>query len=198
MMTIGVSLAAVLAACGGSADEPAALSGAVRDPAPVVDGTALPSLSHPGETVQFRADTGDVQVVYFGFTHCPDVCPTTLADLTVALRKLEPEQAEKVDVVVITVDPERDLDRLDGYVTSFIPDGIAAGTDDVDVLLAAAEPFGASWDVRKLDDGTVEVDHTGFLYAVDDTGHLVLTWQFGATSDDMAGDLDALLDRYSA
>lgn len=198
MLTIGVAIAMVLGACGGSADEPATLSGVVRDPAPVVDAVALPSLSQPGESVQFRADAGNVQVVYFGFTHCPDVCPTTLADLAVALRKLEPEQADKIDVVVVTVDPDRDLDILDGYVTSFVPDGTAAGTDDVDALLAAAEPFGASWDVRTLDDGTVEVDHTGFLYAVDDTGHLVLTWQFGATSDDMASDLDTLLDRYIA
>ena len=146
--------------------------------------------------VEFRADPGGLQVVYFGFTNCPDVCPTTLADFTVALRKLDTEQAAKVDTVMVTVDPDRDLDLLDGYITSFIEDGVAAGTDDPDVLLTAAQPFGASWEVRSLDDGTIEVDHSPFLYVVDDAGQLVLTWQFGASSDDMANDLSLLFDRY--
>ena len=191
-----LAVGATVAACGGSSDESATLSGVVRDPFPTVDGTALPSLSTPGEMVEFRADPGGLQVVYFGFTNCPDVCPTTLADFTVALRKLDTEQAAKVDTVMVTVDPDRDLDLLDGYITSFIEDGVAAGTDDPDVLLTAAQPFGASWEVRSLDDGTIEVDHSPFLYVVDDAGQLVLTWQFGASSDDMANDLSLLFDRY--
>lgn len=97
---------------------------------------------------------------------------------------------------MVTVDPGRDLDVLDTYVTSFIDDAVAAGTRDVEQTEAAGAPFGASWEVRTLDDGLIEVDHTPFLYAVDDAGRLVLTWQFGATSDDMSNDLSTLLDRY--
>lgn len=174
---------------------PGVLSGIVRDPAPQVDGTTLPSLSEPGAEVEFVAPAGGIQIVYFGFTNCPDVCPTTLADLTVALRKMDPADAARVETVMVTVDPARDEPILADYVTSFIPDARAAGTDDEAALRSAAEPFGATWEVRTLDDGTVEVDHSPFLYAVDDTGRLVLTWQFGASSDDMKNDLELLLAR---
>lgn len=197
---IVVAIPLVMAACGSddsSTDDPA-LSGFVREPAPEVDEATLPSLTEPGTEVEFSAQPGEIQVVYFGYTNCPDVCPTTLADLTVALRKIEPARAEQVETVMVTVDPERDLDVLPGYVSSFIPDAVAAGTEDEAALLAVAEPFGVSWDIRTLDDGTIEVDHSPFLYAVDDQGELVLTWQFGASSDDMAADLDVLFDRYAA
>ncbi len=194
-----VGAAILLGACGGSSEGTStAMSGVVREPAPQVDLVALPSLSDPGSTVEFRARPDGVQVVYFGFTNCPDVCPTTLADLTIALRKLDPAQAERVDVVMVTVDPARDLDVLDTYVTSFVDDAIAAGTPDADLVAAAGEPFGASWEVRTLDDGAVEVDHTPFLYAVDDQGKLLVSWQFGLTSDDISRDLSILLDRYDA
>ena len=188
----------VVAACGSDDGGDSALSGIVRDPAPQVDLVSLPSLSEPGTDVEFRADDGGIQVVYFGFTNCPDVCPTTLADLTVALRMLEPEQADAVDVVMIGVDPERDNAVLDQYVTTFISDATAAGSDDAELLAEAGEPFGASWEVRTAEDGEIEVDHSPFLYAVDDQGQLVLTWQFGASAEDIAADLAKLLDRTTA
>ena len=174
------------------------LTGVVREPPPSVDEQTVPSLSSPGDEHVFRAEEGGLQVVYFGYTNCPDVCPTTMADLTVALRKLPEGMAERVETVMVTVDPERDLDVLPDYVTSFIEGAEAAGTLDDDVLAAAAEPFGVVYDVRETDDGTIEVDHSPFLYAVDDRGMLVLSWQFGASSDDMAADIEALLDRSSA
>ena len=202
---LGLAMIVAVAACGGSADDtatpsdgPAPLSGVVREPLPTVDGVALPSLSAPGDLVEFRAEPGELQVVYFGFTNCPDVCPTTLADATVALRKLPQGMADRVDTVMVTVDPARDLDVLPGYVQSFIPDAEAAGTTDAEVLAAAAEPFGVVYEVRELDDGTVEVDHSPFLYAVDDRGELVLAWQFGAESDDIASDIETLLERSEA
>jgi len=190
--------ALTLVACGsdGSSDE--ALSGVVFDPAPVVSGVALPSLTSPGADVEFAADPGDVMVVYFGFTNCPDVCPTTLFDLTVALRLLdedEPGSSDRVETVMVTVDPERDLDVLPGYIRSFVGDAEAAGTLDDDLLQAAAEPFGVTYDVRTLDDGTIEVDHSPFLYAVDSDGGLLLSWQFGAEKEVIAADLKILLDR---
>lgn len=190
--------ALLIAACGSDDGADAALSGIVRDPAPQVDLVSLPSLSDPGSDVEFRADEGGIQVVYFGFTNCPDVCPTTLADLTVALRMLEPEQADHVDVVMVGVDPARDNEVLDQYVKTFISDAVAAGSDDTELLDAAGEPFGASWEVRTVDGGDIEVDHSPFLYAVDDQGRLVLTWQFGASSQDIADDLSTLLDRATA
>jgi protein SCO1/2 len=192
-----LAVAALLATACGSDDGDDQLSGVTRSPAPLTNAVTLPSLSQPGEEVSFQADPGELKAVYFGFTNCPDVCPTTMADLAVALRKLG-DDAEKIDVVMVTVDPNRDLDVLDRYVTSFVPDAVAAGTTDEELLRAAAEPFGANWDVRTLDDGTIEVDHSPFLYAVNDAGELVVSWQFGASSDDISNDMSTLLDRYEA
>ena len=194
-LLVGAALA--VAGCG-SDDDADALSGIVRDPAPQVDLVSLPSLSEPGSEVEFRAEDGGIKIVYFGFTNCPDVCPTTLADLTVALRMLDPEDADAVEVVMVGVDPAHDNEVLDGYVKTFIPDAIAAGSDDTELLDESGEPFGASWEVRTTEDGSVEVDHSPFLYAVDDQGRLVLTWQFGAASEDIANDLSTLLDRTTA
>lgn len=214
LLALGGAAVLALAACSSSDDaqslddvagpdtiaprEPGVLSGSVREPFPVVDTVALPSLTNPGAEVVFRAGPGEIAVVYFGFTNCPDVCPTTMADLTVALRKLdeiEPGLSDRVETVMVTVDPDRDLEILPQYVTSFVSDAVAAGTSDTALLERVGEPFGLVYDVRTLDDGTIEVDHSPFLYAVDDQGRLVLTWQFRVSSDDMAADLEILLDR---
>ncbi len=160
------------------------LSGIVREPAPMVGALSIPSLTAPGSDISFQAAPGGFQLVFFGYTHCPDVCPTTLADLTVAMRKLPESDAARVDTVMVTVDPDRDLDVLAGYVQSFLPAGQAGGTADPARLQTIADAFGASYAVTTDEDGAVEVAHTGFVYVVDDQGRLVLTWPFGTTSDD--------------
>ncbi|MDX2381933.1 MAG: SCO family protein [Acidimicrobiia bacterium] len=197
-LLVGVAAALVRVACGPDDGGDSTLTGIVRDPAPVVDGTVLPSVADEGEIVEFRARQGGLQAVYFGYTSCPDVCPTTLADLTVALRKLPDDQSAMVDTVMVTVDPDRDLDILADYVRSFIPDADAAGTDDDDLLAEAAEPFGVVYSVTALDDGSIGVEHSPFLYVVNDRGELVVTWQFGETSDNMAADMATLLERGGA
>ena len=212
----GVAVAAVavltLAACGSDESTDGAdpapttsadgaervLAGIVRDPAPAVDATTLPSLTNAGEDVTFRADPGGLRAVYFGYTNCPDVCPTTMADWTVALRRLPPEVAEQVSTVMVTVDPERDNDILTGYVQSFVPDAEAAGTLDAERLAAAAEPFGVSYDVTTNDDGEIEVSHSGFLYLVGDDGTLLVTWPFGTSSEEMAADVQQLYETQAA
>ena len=174
------------------------LAGIVRDPAPSVDGTTLPSLTNEGTDVEFRGEPGGLKAVYFGYTNCPDVCPTTMSDWTVALRRLPEEIASRVDTVMVTVDPERDNDLLTGYVQSFVADAEAAGTLDADRLAAAAEPFGVSYDVTTNADGEIEVSHSGFLYLVGDDGKLLVTWPFGTSSEDMAADVQQLYEAQAA
>jgi protein SCO1/2 len=169
------------------------LAGVVREPAPVVDETPIPSLTIEGDDVVFRAQPDGLQVVYFGYTNCPDVCPTTMFDHTVSLRLLPGDMADQVDTVMVTVDPDRDLELLTGYVQSFVPDAVAAGTSDPAVLAAAAEPFGVSYDVVEASDGSIEVSHSGFLYVVGDNGELLLAWPFGTSSEEMAADMFQLL-----
>ena len=170
------------------------LAGIVRDPAPVVDATAVPSLTDPGTDVVFRAEPDGFQAVYFGYTNCPDVCPTTMADWAVTLRRVPEDLAMRVDTVMVTVDPDRDNELLPGYVESFVTDAQAAGTTDADLLAAAAAPFGVSYDVTTNDEGDTEVSHSGFLYLVDDQGRLVVTWPFGTSSTEMAADVEQLFD----
>jgi protein SCO1/2 len=168
------------------------LAGIVREPAPVVDATPVPSLTNPGSDVVFRAEQGGFRAVYFGYTNCPDVCPTTMADWAITLRRLPEELAGQVSTVMVTVDPDRDNDLLPGYIESFVADAEAAGTTDADVLAAAAAPFGVSYEVITNDEGEVEVSHSGFLYLVDDQGRLVVTWPFGTSSSEMAADIEQL------
>lgn len=183
------------------ADPARTLAGIVRDPAPAVDATTLPSLTGEGDEgneVVFRAEPGGLKAIYFGYTNCPDVCPTTMADWTVALRRLPEVVASQIDTVMVTVDPERDSEVLSGYVQSFVPDAVAAGTFDADRLARAAEPFGASYEVTTNSDGEIEVAHSGFLYLVGDDGTLLVAWPFGTSSQEMAADVEQLFAAQAA
>jgi protein SCO1/2 len=158
----------------------------------VVDATTMPSLTEPGTDHTFRAATDGFEAVYFGYTNCPDVCPTTMADWAVTMRRLPDDLAAQVSTVMVTIDPERDNDLLAGYVQSFVADAQAAGTTDADLLASVAAPFGVSYDVSTNDEGDIEVSHSGFLYLVDDQGRLVVTWPFGTSSSEMAADVEQL------
>ncbi len=183
-----VALAIAVAACG----EPRELAGFVRTPAPSVASTSLPDVAS-GEQFDFVAPQDGLLVVYFGFTSCPDVCPTTLADLRVALEDLGSD-ADRVEVAMATVDPDRDTPEvLTGYLQSFIADAHPLRTDSPDELASAAEAFGVVYEVTTTDDGEVEVIHSGNLYAIDDEGTLLVTWPFGVEVDDIRLDLQALL-----
>jgi protein SCO1/2 len=139
------------------------------------------------------AGEGRLLLVYFGFLNCPDVCPTTLMDLKVAMERLEPAQREQLDVVFVTVDPVRDTpEAMAAYLGHFYPTYHATRAEDEE-LEAVLAPFLASAEVRTAADGAVEVSHTALLYAVDDRGRVVVEWPFGTTAASMAADLETLL-----
>jgi protein SCO1/2 len=204
----GAVLAAVLlvlsvgpaAACGDDTTDTAApvpaedgeFSGYVRDPQPDVGTVTVPAAD--GTPVAMAAEPGGIRLVYFGYTFCPDVCPTTMSDVKRALASLPPEQRERVQVDMVTIDPARDTgEKLTEYVTTFVPDATALRTDDPAALRAAASAFGANYSVEPGPEGEPEVSHTAELYAVDDTGRLVLVWPFGTTYEDLGADLSRLL-----
>jgi protein SCO1/2 len=192
-----IAAALAISACG-SNDPPREFAGYRREPTPEVGDLTLPDLTDSGTEFAFRADPGELLVVYFGYTNCPDFCPTTLSDLRLATRRMDVEDATKIDVAMVTVDPERDIPILPEYITSFFDDGHALGTDDNSVLAQAAAPFGVSYNVDSTDPEVIEVAHSTSLYVVDDTGQLILTWQFGVPIDDLAGDLTQLLNAAEA
>jgi protein SCO1/2 len=192
-MVLAVVLVAITAACG-SSEEPVSLSGWVREPLPTVDTVALPDVAADNAPFEFRAPEGGLLLVYFGFTFCPDMCPTTLSDVQTALTELGDEAAD-VEVAFVTVDPNRDTgEALSGYIGFFTDgNGHALRTDDPDQLKAAADAFGVEYEVVVNDDGEVDVGHTAHLYAVDDQGRLLITWPFGVTADALATDIAFLL-----
>jgi protein SCO1/2 len=188
-----VLFATLVAGCGSSGSS---LSGVVREPAPGVDVASFPDAARSGKPVRFRADPGGLLLVYFGYTLCPDVCPTTMSDIRLALADLTAAERDRVRVGVITVDPDRDTARvLTHYVRSFVRDGHALRTEDDALLARVARAFGAGYGVTKTEEGEVEVSHTAFTYAVDDRGRLVLQWPFGTRWEDLRDDIETLLDR---
>jgi protein SCO1/2 len=187
---------ALLAACGdeGAGDD-ATLKGAVRNPPLEVAAVRLPDVAHGGAEVPMVAPAGELYLVYFGYTSCPDICPTTMSDLRVALEDLPDGLADRVTVAMATVDPERDTDEvLAGYLDHFFTDSLALRTDDPAALAAAAGVFGVQWEVEAHEPGAAySVGHTAVTYVVDDTGTVRVEWPFGLDHDAMTSDLTTLL-----
>ncbi|MFT4988492.1 MAG: protein SCO1/2 [Acidimicrobiales bacterium] len=192
-----------LTACSGSGSNSSAssgdggpiLAGYEREPEPTVGSISLPAANRDNNAFAFQADTGELLMVAFGFTSCPDICPTTLADIRLAFNQLGPRAGE-VDLAWVSVDPERDdAESSANYVEAFVADGIALRTDDAEQLLIAADAFGVTFIIQENEAGETEVAHTPNVFVVDDTGSIILTWPFGVPADDMASDLTILLDR---
>ena len=136
---------------------------------------------------------GKVVAVFFGYTHCPDVCPTTLTELASAVKKLGPD-AGKVQVLFITADPERDTpDVLRQYVTAFDPSFLGLrGTPEQ--TAEAARAFKVL--IQKnpgADPNNYTVDHSSGTYVYDTSGRLRLYLSYGQSADLFAHDIAQLL-----
>lgn len=163
----------------------------MQSPEPVSDFTLA---NHDGQQVRLSDFYGKVVLLYFGYTFCPDVCPTTMAELSTALKKLSSEDREMVQVLMVTVDPDRDTPEvLRQYLSHFDPTFLGlTGTDEE--IAAAASPFGIYYQKR---DGTIEtgylVDHTATVAAIDQEGYLRLIYSFNTPGEDIAADLKHLV-----
>jgi protein SCO1/2 len=136
---------------------------------------------------------GKVVVLFFGYTHCPDVCPTTMAQLAQA-RKLLGTEAGRVQVLFVTLDPERDTPQLLGrYVPAFDPSFIGL-TGTSAQIEAAAREFKVFF--QKVDGRTPEsytLDHTSGSFVFDPQGHVRLYVRDASTPEQTASDLKRLL-----
>lgn len=142
------------------------------------------------------ASSTDVLVLFFGFTNCPDQCPTTLADLREA-RRLLGDRSERVDIAFVTVDLQRDTPEvLTQYLDRFEfgEHGHALRPASEAELARTTKAVFASSEVARDEDGHVQVGHTAWSYVINDTGKVVLEWEYGTSSSDMAHDLGLLLD----
>lgn len=204
---------ALLAACGsdGSSDaaapggETAAATGATEieglvRPEPLeVGDLELPEVAAEGTTpFRLTAAPNDLLFVAFGYTNCPDVCPTTLFDIRKARLELG-DDADRIGVAFATVDPGRDTDRIVAdYLGSFVDDGHPLRTPDRAQLQPVEERFGISSQVVEHPDGRTEVAHTARSFVLDDDGTVVVEWAFGTSWQVMANDLRLLLEAESA
>ena len=193
MKKLVAALAVLSLLAASCSSEPEELSGYVRTPLPSVAGVSLPDGSNGGAPFQMVAPEGELLLVYFGFTACPDVCPTTLADVKNAFRELG-DDAEKVNLALATVDIERDTEQVvTTYAQSFVPDAHGLRAPDDATLRAAADAFGADYSVVVDNEGEYEVGHTAHTYAVSDDGLILVTWTFGTEAEVMAQDIRLLL-----
>ena len=136
---------------------------------------------------------GKVTVVFFGFTQCPDVCPTTLAELAQA-RKLLGADGARVQGVFVSVDPARDTPEvLKAYVSTFGSDFVALHGSD-DEIKAAAKQFKIFYSkVPGKTEGSYTIDHTAGSYVLDANGRVRLFTRYGVGAEKLAADLKILL-----
>ena len=169
----------------------------LRDqPAPAVGAFTLTDGSDSDAPFPLRADPDSLLVAYIGFTNCPDACPTALGKLSTALDELG-DRADQVEVAMITVDPVRDTSPvLTRYTQQFVDGAHALRTDDDRLLQQVVTAFGATAASEHDHEGmTTQVGHTDYIYVVDDTGTVILTWTADRTVDEIVDDLEILLDR---
>lgn len=134
---------------------------------------------------------GKVTVVFFGYTHCPEICPSTLADMTLLLKKLG-DQAKQVQVLLVTVDPERDTsEQLQQYLAAFDP-SIVGLTGDEAAIAAFAKQFGVTYSKQPLERGYF-MDHTTNVFVVDQKGRLRLQSPHAQNIEWLAEDVGLLL-----
>jgi protein SCO1 len=141
-----------------------------------------------GQAVSDQDLKGHPFLVFFGFTHCPDVCPTTLFEVSEVLRALGPD-ADRVRALFITVDPERDTPALmKDYLSSFDPH-LAGLTGDPAAVTAVAKAYRVYFKKVPLDQGGYTMDHTAIVYLMDRDGRFVSPFSLKRTTETAAADL---------
>lgn len=149
--------------------------------------------SSDGETVRLSDFNGEVVVLYFGYTFCPDVCPTTLTKLADAMAMLG-DNADEVQVIMVSLDPERDTpEMLADYVEHFHPDFMGV-TGEPAAVNRVATVYGVYYE---KEEGSIAtgylINHTAWVLVIDREGYLKLVLPFEGTAAQIAADIDYFL-----
>lgn len=154
--------------------------------------------NYDGSTFQLSDHRGEVVLLFFGYTFCPDVCPFTLADLNLLYAQLG-DQAEDLTVVFVTVDPERDtLEKLSTYIPAFNPNfyGVRLEGEMYDAVMTT---YGVFVEKRFVEGSQIPggyfVDHTGIIYLIDKVGNLSEVFPPNSKADFMQADVAYWLGR---
>lgn len=172
-----------------AANAPSQLRAGTFDPPREAPGFTLQGSN--GQDVRLAEHRGKVVVLGFGFTSCPNVCPTTLAVLAQARKKLG-ELSKDVQVIYVTVDPERDSpQRMREYLSTFDPSFIGA-TGSPDAIAAVRKEYGIMAE-KKVFGSSYSVAHSSYTYLIDRHGRLRALMPYGRTPDDYVHDLKLML-----
>lgn len=151
---------------------------------------------HNGQLRSMKDFSGKIVVVFFGYTQCPDVCPTTMAELA-EIRKMLGVDGARLQGVFITVDPERDTaDVLKAYMANFDPSFLALRPISPEQLTALTKDFKAYY--RKAEGRTATsytMDHSAGSYVFDTKGRIRLFTRYGSGAKALAGDIRQLLQQ---
>lgn len=193
VVKLHLMLAFLLASMDVHAADTTEFKSGVFDPPRMAPDFSLPG-SHGSDFILSEQRGKKLVILGFGFSHCPDICPMTLANLAQARKKLG-ALAEEIQVIYVTVDPERDsVKRLQEYMMNFHSSFIGL-TGSPEQLAAVRKEYGilAAKEVHK--DGSYEVHHSSYVYLIDHQGLLRALVPFGKTADDIVHDVKILLQQ---
>ncbi|GAA1769780.1 SCO family protein [Nocardioides hankookensis] len=183
-----------LAACG--SDQPTGaggLHGTELDPPFEVSSTPLTDTD--GQPYSLTKDTDKpLTMVFYGYTHCPDICQTVMSNLASAMTRLDDQDRDRVDVVFVTTDPARDTQEvLKKYLSHFDP-GFIGLTGDLGTIIAVAKPMGVGVSKgQKLPSGGYDVTHGTTITGIDADDEGTVYWSEETSSADFAADIHTLL-----
>lgn len=135
-----------------------------------------------GEEITEQAFRGQPTAVFFGFTHCPEVCPTTLFELDGWLSELG-DEGKDIDAYFVSIDPERDTPQVLGDYITNVSDRIVGITGEPDKVAEMARSFGIYVRKVELDGGDYTMDHTASVLLLDDSGDFWGTIAYGENPD---------------
>ena len=166
--------------------------GTLYDPALPAPGIELTKAD--GSSFKLSEQQGEVVLLFFGYTSCPDVCPTTLSELRKITTELG-EDASRVQVVYITVDPDRDTpQKVQEYASLFSPSfiGLSGSLEELEPIW---KEYGVFREIEKTADSEngYLVTHTARVYLIDQKGDLLLSYSFGTPTDDILHDVKLAL-----
>lgn len=182
-----------LTACGGD-DAAGELHGTELDPPFEVSATPLTDTG--GASYSLTDDTDrPLTMVFFGYTHCPDICQTVMSNLASAMTRLEERDRDRVDVVYVTTDPARDTPEvLEEYLSHFDPAFIGL-SGELDTIVEVAEPLGVGiTQGEKLPSGGYDVTHGTTITGIDADDQGTIYWSETTSSSDYAADIHHLLN----
>ncbi|TGN41730.1 SCO family protein [Marinobacter confluentis] len=189
-LVLAASLAALLSLSGCSSDQE---NWNAKDISGLMPELAYQLTDTSGDMVTAEDSAGNIRLMFFGFTSCPDICPTTLQKLAQAVQKLPEDAQEDMQIIFVSVDPNRDTpERIKSYV-DFFSDGIIGLTGEEENLRELSKRYRTTFGYEEPDDkGNYAVSHSGAVYVFDRNGKARLLVRPEQSMDALIADLTAL------